>query len=79
MKVFQVRQNHKNIFGMRSSLVYPGVGIDIDLAIMKNKILRVGTGLDLKFPEGHTEEFQSYIIVNGESYNLYFSFIWEEY
>lgn len=51
---------------MRSSLVYPGMGIDIDLAIMKNKILGVGTGLDLEFPEGHTEEFQSYITVNGD-------------
>ena len=40
--------------------------MDIDLAVMKNKILRVGTGLDLEFPEGHAEEFQSYITVNGD-------------
>ena len=49
---------------MKSILVYPGADVVIDLAITKNKILRVVTGLDLKFPEGQTEEFKSYTIVN---------------
>ena len=50
---------------MRSSLVYPGAGVDIDLAIMENKVLRIVTGLHLEFPKGQTEEFESYSIVSG--------------
>lgn len=53
------RKDHKWIIGMRSSLVYPGAGVDTGLAIMKNKVLRVLIGLDLEFPEGQAVEFES--------------------